>query len=146
MKRILIVLTLLTGIPITGNAQSHINYEEMVGFGCAFGGEPSKSVKKVSKLIDKEKYDKIVKLLDSDNNAERFLAVVVCEKLSELKKLAISDELKDKISIIYKSNAFVSVCSGCTYWDNLTLKKMLESENSMRISANYWLEHKFKTK
>lgn len=146
MKRILIVVTLLIGIPIIGNAQSNISYEEMVGFGCGFGGETSKTVKKVSKLIDRGKYDKIIKLLDSDNNAERFLAVVVCEKLSELKKLVISDELKNKISIIYKSNAFVSVCSGCTYWDNLTLKKILETENSMRISANSWLDDKFKIK
>lgn len=145
MKQLIISLTLLIGISISGNAQSDIDYNEMVGFGCGFAGEQSKSVQKVSKLIDKEKYDSIIQLLDSDNNAERFLAVVVCEKLIELNKLTPSKELQDKISIVSKSNDRVFVCSGCTYWDRLTLTKMLENDSSMRILANYWLEHKFKT-
>lgn len=139
-------MILFIGGSIIGYTQSNFNYEKMVGFGCGFGGELSRPVKKVSKLIDKEKYNEIIKLLDSDNNAERFLAVVVCEKLSELKKLIISNEMKNKISIAYKSNAFVSVCSGCTYWDNLTLKNMLEAENSMRTLANSWIEDKFQIK
>ncbi|NOY47221.1 MAG: hypothetical protein GXO84_03255 [Chlorobi bacterium] len=145
MKQLIITLTFLIGISISGNGQSNVDYNEMVGFGCGFAGEQSKPVQKVSKLIDKEKYDTIVQLLDSDNNAERFLAVVVCEKLIELNKLTLSKELKDKISIVYKSYARVSVCSGCTYWNKLTLTKMLENDNHMRLSANYWLEHKLKT-
>ena len=145
MKWLIIVFTFLIGISISGNAQSNLDYNEMVGFGCGFGGEQSKSVQKVSKLIDKEKYNRIILLIDSDNNAEKFLAVVVCEKLDELNKLILSKELKEKISIVYKSYARVSVCSGCTYWDKITLKKMLEVDHHMRLSANYWLNHKFKT-
>ena len=145
MKRILIILFAFGSISI-GIAQPNVNDDEMVGFACSIGGTPSNTVQKVSHLIDKRKYKVIIKLLDSDNNAERFLAVVVCEKLTELKKTTLTEELKGKISEIYKSDGIVSVCSGCTYWDNLTLKDMLNKENNMRISANYWLDYKFKKK
>jgi hypothetical protein len=146
MKRIIITLIFLIGISVNGNSQSKINFNEMVGFGCGFAGIKSKPVQKVSKLIDKEKYDSIVQLLYSENNAEKFLAVIVCEKLIELNKLNSSKELNEKISIIYKSTDRVSVCSGCTYWDKLTLAKVLDNNNNMRKSANQWLENKFKTK
>lgn len=145
MKRAILLLFLI-GIFSIGNAQSNVDVKEMVGFGCYEDGSKSKPVQKVSRLIDKEEYDTIILLLDSKNNAEKFLAVVVCEKLSELNKVNLSKELKSKVTEIYKSNGIVSVCSGCIYWDKLTLKKILAKENNIRVSANYWLDYKFKSK
>lgn len=132
------------GVILTGNTQPNINQNEIVGFACYASGSPTETVQKLSQLIDKRKYKSIVKLLDSENNAERFLAVVVCEKLNELNKITINQELKVKISEIYKSNEIVSVCSGCTYWDDLPLKEMLKKGNDMRISSNFWLDYKFR--
>jgi hypothetical protein len=146
MKRTIITLSFLIGIFINANAQSNIDVNEMVGFGCYEDGSQSKPVQKVSRLIDKEKYNSIIKLLDSENNAEKYLAVIVCEKLTELNKLTLTKELKDKITEIYKSDGIVSICSGCVYWDKLTLKIMLDKENHMRISSNYWLDYKLKSK
>lgn len=143
MKKLVITLTYLILISFSGNAQSNVDFNEMIGFGCGFAGEQSKPVQKVSKLIEKENYAAIVQLFDSDNNAEKFLAVVVCEKLSELNKLILTIEVKEKISIAYNSSDLVSVCSGCSYWNQLTLTKMLQNGNPMRISANFWLEHLF---
>jgi len=143
MKNILTFLFAISLISI-GKAQSGVNHNEMIGFSCYFSGDPSKTVQKISQLIDKEKYKSIVKLLDSDNNAERFLAVVVCEKLNELKKLTLTQKLKEKIAEIYNSNEIVSVCSGSSYSGNLALKKVLEKENNMRILASFWLDNKFK--
>lgn len=145
MKKIIITLTLLIAISISGNAQSNVDVNEMVGFGCYEEGSQSKPVQKVSRLIDKEKFNSIIKLLDSENNAEKYLAVIVCEKLIELDKLILTQELNEKIAELYKSDGIVSVCSGCIYWDKLTLKNMLEKENHMRISSNYWLDYKFKS-
>ena len=142
--KIIITLFLLIGISNSGNAQANVNVNEMVGFGCYEDGSQSKPVQKVSRLIEKEKYKSIVKLLDSENNAEKYLAVLVCEKLIELNKLTLTNELNEKIGEIYNSDGIVSVCSGCVYWDKLTLKDMLDKENNMRISSNYWLDYKFK--
>ena len=146
MKKVLITLLFIIGLVFNANAQSKIDFNQMVGFGCGFAGEPSTIVQTVSNLIDTEDYLKIVQLLDSENNAEKFLAVVVCEKLSELNKIKITNDQKEKISSIHNSDALVSVCSGCTYWDQLTLKKMLVNNNPMRVSANYWIESKFTKK
>ena len=146
MKRKLITLIFLIGLFVIGNAQTNVDDNEMVGFACYEGGSESKPVEFVSRLIDTEKYDSIIDLLDSEYNAERYLAVIVAEKLNELKKIILTREQKDKISKIYNSKGIVSVCSGCTYEDTLTLKSMLEKDNEMRISGNYWLDYKFKTK
>ncbi|RCW88566.1 hypothetical protein [Winogradskyella arenosi] len=145
MKQIIITLTLLIAISISGNAQSNVDVNEMVGFGCYEDGSQSKSVKKISRLIDKEKFNSIIKLLDSENNAEKYLAVIVCEKLAELDKLILTKELNEKITELYKSHEVVSVCSGCVYWDKLTLENILDKENHIRISSNYWLNYKFKS-
>ena len=144
MKRIVIAFIFIIGISISGNTQSNVDIDEMVGFGCYEEGRQSRPVEKISILIEKGKYNSIIKLLDSENNAKKYLAVIVCEKLAELNKLTLSQDLKEKIEVIYKSNGIVSVCSGCTYWDKLTLKNMLDKENEMRISADYWLNYKFK--
>jgi hypothetical protein len=145
MKQIISTLTLLIAISISGNAQSNVDVNEMVGFGCYEDGSQSKPVQKVSRLIDKEKFNSIIKLLDSENNAEKYLAVIVCEKLAELDKLILTKEMNEKIAELYNSDGIVSVCSGCVYWDKLTLKNMFEKENHMRISSNYWLDYKFKS-
>lgn len=144
MKR-LFTWTFLMIFSIIGYAQSNVDVNEMIGFGCYEDGSQSIPVQKVSRLIDKEKYTTIVNLLDSENNAEKFLAVIVCEKLIELNKLTQTQELKEKISAIYKSKGMVSVCSGCVYRDKLTLENILQKENNMRISANYWLKRKFQS-
>ena len=145
MKQIISTLTLLIAISISGNAQSNVDVNEMVGFGCYEDGSQSKPVQKVSRLIDKEKFNSIIKLLDSENNAEKYLAVIVCEKLAELDKLILTKEMNEKIAELYNSDGIVSVCSGCVYWDKFTLKNMFEKENHMRISSNYWLDYKFKS-
>ncbi|MGJ8594110.1 MAG: hypothetical protein ACSHXF_16285 [Aquaticitalea sp.] len=141
MKNLVIILTCFIGMSFSGKAQMDVDHKEMIGFGCGFAGQESESVQKVSKLIERKYYDAIVKLLDSDNNAERFLAVIVSEKLTELNKLSLKEETKEKILKLYKSNALVSVCSGCTYWDKLSLTKMLQNDHSIRVSSKYWLEN-----
>jgi hypothetical protein len=58
----------------------------MVGYGCYITGTPTKAVQKVSSFIDNEKIDEIIVLLDSKNAAEKYLAVIVLEKLDEKTK------------------------------------------------------------
>jgi len=144
MKNYFLTFILIIGISIIGNAQTEFNEKEMVGFACAYGGEESKSVKKFSRLIDKSKYRTIIKLLDSNKNAEKYLAVIILEKLSELGIINLSNEQNRKILKIYDSKEMVSVCSGCSYYTTHTLEDILDKENIMRQSAKFWLDYKFK--
>ena len=146
MKRHLTLLILLFGLLSFANSQPNVDVDEMLGFACFYGGTQSKSVKKVSILIDEKKYDSIIELLDSKNKAEQYLAVIVIEKLDELDEIQLKNKQKDKISKLYSSKKKVSVCSGCIYWDKLTLESILKKNNKMRIPENYWLDNKISSK
>lgn len=139
MRTVFFTLLLLIGLSLDSNAQANFNFKEMVGFGCGFAGAQTDPVKDVSNLLRKERYRDIVKLLDSSNSAEKYLAVLACEKLIETGILASSAELQNKIYEAYNSSEMVSVCSGCTYWETLPMAVVLKNDNSTRMGANYWL-------
>lgn len=141
-----LILFVIVGIFSIGHSQSSADEKDLIGFACYYDGIESKPVKKVSRLINKSKFKAIIRLLDSENNAEKYLAVIVVEKLNALGKITLTEELNIKILKIYNSEEEVFVCSGCTYFDKLTLKTLFNKENEMRISANYWIEYNFKKK
>lgn len=62
----------------TLEAQTLNRNKGTVGYACYFGGQPSTSVRKMSKLIEKSEYRTIVELLGKGNTAEKYLAALVC--------------------------------------------------------------------
>ena len=125
------------------NAQDNVDKKEMVGFACYFEGSPSKTVQKVTNKLNNKNYKAISKLLTSDNNAERFMAVITLEKLAELKRYELTQAEKKLITEIKQSNELVSICSGCTYFEKVSLKEILTEKN--RLFAQNWLNRNFKT-
>ena len=140
---ILILTFLLSSI---GFAQDNINPKELIGFGCYSGGTSSDIVNDVTFDLNDNKYKKVIKKLNSKNPAERYLAVIVAERLTELNKYELTEIDKGLIKKAYESNDLVSVCSGCTYFDQIELKKLLskEKENFMWTYAEFWLEEYIK--
>jgi|SRR5690554_5418280 len=143
LKGVVFLLTLLTGISIHGNGQSKAAHKEILGFACYEAGTSTAAVQKVEALIDEGKYDKIMKLLDSANTAERFLAVVACEKLAERGVLTLTEYQKKRIIENYNSERKVYVCAGCVYQDELELQTILHKENDFRRSAEHWFDFNF---
>ncbi|WP_130287033.1 hypothetical protein [Aquimarina brevivitae] len=144
MKKLIILLTFL--LSYNGFAQDNINPKELIGFGCYMGGISSDIVNDVTFEIRDKKYKKVIKKLKSKNPAERFMAVIVAERLSELDKYQLTATDKELIKKAYLSTDLVSVCSGCTYFNQIQLKKLLvkDKENVMWTYANYWLNDNFK--
>ena len=140
MRILILILTFL--FSFNGFAQDNINPKELIGFGCYAGGTSSDIVNDVTFDIYDKKYKKVIKKLKSKNPAERFLAVIVAERLSELNKYELTQTDKELINKAYQSTDLVSVCSGCTYFDQIELNKLLikEKENFMWTYAEYWLE------
>lgn len=126
MRIPILILTLL--ISINGFAQDNINPKELIGFGCYAGGTSSDVVNDVTFDIYDKKYKKIIKKLKSKNPAERFMAVIVAERLSNLNKYKLTETDKDLIKKAYESTDLVSVCSGCTYFNQIELKALLSRE------------------
>lgn len=123
------------------SAQKNIDPKAMVGFACYSGGTPSETVQKLTKLMYKEKYKKLIKLIDSENSAEKFLACVTLQKLEEKNKIKLNETERRKLEFIKKSNELVSVCSGCTYFQKIPIQKLFEEseENYIKIYVNDWL-------
>lgn len=146
MRSYLITIILLISLSSISNAQKKVDVKEMVGFGCYSSGIQSKPVSKVTALINNVDYESVLKLLNSKNNAEKFLAVITCERLQELGKIRLNEEQKKQIKQSYTSKDLVSVCSGCIYWDKLSFKTLLDKKekNQIRELADYWLERQLK--
>jgi hypothetical protein len=124
------------------NGQDNVNVRQMVGFGCYYAGQPTKPVIKVTKMLEKEEYDKIASLIRTGNVAEKYLAIIVVERLDSLGQYKLTDADKDLISKAKTSDKLVSVCSGCTYFDKVPIKSMLADDNF--FGSKYWLDRTLK--
>lgn len=111
--------------------------EEVVAFACGFAGQPSDAVVKVSRLVQARQYGKVSQLLNSGNNAEKFLAVVAIERLVFKGRYQIDAAERKQIEMIKTSNKKVSVCSGCTYFDEISLSDMFREVDY--LGSSRWI-------
>lgn len=123
--------------------QRKTNSSEIIGFGCYSSGMKTPLVHKVSVYISKCNYSKIAKLLNSKSPAEKFLAVMSLEQLSELNEYVLTKTDKQLISNAYLSVELISVCSGCSYFDEIELKDLLIDTNKNEIieEGKQWLKN-----
>ena len=124
------------------NAQKNIDKNEMVGFACYFAGQPSKTVAKYSQKLNDENYKWISKRLESENKAEKYMSVIILEKLTETGKYKLNESELNLISEIKKSDELVSVFSGCTYFEKVSLKELLTDDK--KLFGKNWLERNIK--
>lgn len=143
MKK-LILFFLLIFISFPSFAQKRIIENEM-GFHCSVDGSPTKVVRKFSKLLFKTNHKKIIRLLNSNDNAEKFLAVIVSERLNKQQKIILTDKELKKISIIRSSNDIISVCDGCVYYTKMSLKDFFEEIKNPKdifyIQSENWMDY-----
>jgi hypothetical protein len=124
------------------NAQDKGDEKEIVGFACSYSGRPTKPVIKVAKMLQAKKYKEVASLLSSENQAEKYLAVISVEKLAAIGKYELSDTEKILISKARSSHKVVLICSGCTYFDKVSLMKMLADDNF--LGSKFWIEEVIK--
>jgi hypothetical protein len=136
--RILLIIILTCFISTATKAQDNVNQKEMVGFGCYFEGRYTKTVVKVTKLLETKKYKEISKLLASRNKGEKYLAVISLQKLADIGQYNLNEMEKNLIAKARLLDDLVSVCSGCTYFDKVAMKTMLTEDNF--IGSDYWLD------
>jgi hypothetical protein len=109
-----------------------------VGFGCGFAPMPSEAVTRVTNLLEKNDFQAVAGLVQSDNNAERYLAVIAIERLSRLALYKPSASDLEWISKAKHSKAKVSICSGCFDMGKISLKQLLASPEL--LGSNEWLD------
>jgi len=141
MKKLYLIL-LIFGTSNLIVAQDNVDVNEMIGFACYAEGKSSKVVKKVTKKIERNRFKPISRLLKSDNNAERYMAVITLERLNELKRYNLNIKEKELIRIIKSSEQLVSVCSGCVNFKKTSLKELFKPE--FIGFSKHWLDYYIK--
>jgi hypothetical protein len=117
-----------------------------VGFGCSVGGEMTIPVIKMTEFLVDRQFDEIRASLNSDLPADQYLAVVLMEKLSSKREIELTDKERERIGAIRNSEQNVPVCSGCTYWKEVSLRDLfsLKSERVISVSADHWFKNYYK--
>ena len=136
MKKLKLIISTLIFISSFSTYSQAGNPETAVGFECGGAGSSTKPVQKVYGHLDKKEYINIVKLLYSKNTAEKFLAIIVCEKLAEKKKVKLNAKDLEIIKYSYSSDEFVYVCEGCDYDDKFKLSILLNAKENVDSIRN----------
>ena len=136
MKKLKFIIVSLFFISSFSTYSQAGNPETAVGFECGGTGSSTKSVQKVYTHLVKKEYSKIVKLLYSKNTAEKFLAIIACEKLAEKKKAKLNDKDLEIIKNSYNSDEYVYVCEGCDYDDKFKLSILLNAKDNVDSIRN----------
>lgn len=124
-------------------AQDNVTDNEVVGFDCYYGGRQTKTVEKFTRHLKQNNYKTISNLLTSDNPGDRYLAVIALQRLSKTGKYVLSTKETTLISKIKNSKDHVPVCSGCVYFDTLSLQALFSNEQLLQ-SSKTWLDHNIK--
>ena len=96
----------------------------------------------------KKKFNRVVKLMDSNDNAEKFMASLVSLQIYQDGIISLSKEQAKKAEDILNSNVKIALCSGCTYYETLSMKELFTRRNDATFFFNFefknWLEYSLK--
>lgn len=93
-----------------------------IGFGCGYAGSPTESVILIDSLVKLKDFNKIRRLLNSNDDGKKCLSVIVCEILETKKVIELTEKERKKIKNAYESNEKIHFCAGCTYYGETTMK------------------------
>ena len=117
----------------------------LIGFACYYAGSESNSVKKISEILKNKNYTNLKAKLYEVNPAEKYLSTVACEKLVKKNLIELTEKEFTQIKVNKISEEKVTICSGCTNEEKLTLKEMFNSkENFLSDSTEEWLKEMIK--
>ena len=118
-----------------------IDENNLIGFACYMAGERSEVVKNFSTLLKQKNYRILREKLTSTFPAEKYMATVLCEKLVFKHLLKITEQELIQIQNNKLSSDTLTICSGCTNEDDLTLKEMFSpSKNYLSAQFNEWFK------
>ena len=119
--------------------------DNLIGFACFEDGRKSQSVELFSELLTKKDYTGIRNRLVNKNPAEKYLASIVCLKLQEKKMIELTTEEKKQIKSNKRSFDLVTICSGCTDWEERTILELFQPNHTfLKEEIEVWLKEMIK--
>jgi len=126
-----------------GNSLGQTNEFKTIGFYCGYAGTETPTVQKFSSLYLKGEIDSIVNLLSSKHPVEQFLSALIIEET----KPKLSKKQKENLDKVYKSENTADYCAGCTEWDTVELRVLLDKNklNYIKKEGLQWIARLKKT-
>lgn len=115
--------------------------EPQIGFACYDGGQETSIVRQFRHWFEQHKFDSITSELFSEHPSSVFLATFLSEKLEKERMIHLSEAKKNQILRNRQKTDLIYTCSGCTEFQNFSLKQVLtDSTNYILEEANWWFE------
>jgi hypothetical protein len=137
MRKVLFSLV-MSFAAITAFSQDELDENKMVGFACFYEGRETKVVSKFKRMLKLHRYRSMKLKLQSENAAERFMAVLCLERLNAIGRLNVSEEEQALMGKIRISTEPVSVCSGCFPNPGVELRRAFDATTLW--GATEWLD------
>ncbi len=143
MVRLTVIVLLCLGPISTYGQEKGLDLDNsVVGFACGIGGRQSEPVQKLERLLVARNYAHIRALLISGNNAEKFLALVICEHLHEKGLISLFGVYYGKYQELKQSDLNLRFCNGCTHHAKYTFKEIMDNEkNSDLMRTREWVRN-----
>ena len=119
------LIRLIISILILFSFNSLIFAKDKIGFACGYSGSPTESVILIDSLVKSQDFNKIRRLLNSKDNGKKCLSIIVCEILEAKKVVELTEKERETIKNAYESNEKITICAGCTYYGDSTMKDVL---------------------
>lgn len=131
MEKIKLIISIIVSLLSFLTYSQQKNSNTILGFACGGTGNATKAVHNVYQTMVEKKFQEVTKLLYSKSPAEKFLAVIICEKLAEKRKIELTQKDLDKIKNLYHSDELVHVCGGCTFEGSLKMSVLLNAKEDL---------------
>lgn len=141
MKSIFLIVLCL-GLAVPSFSQDYPETEPVIGFGCGFIGAPTGPINVFQLMLDAKDYEAIRTRLFSENNAEKFLAVMTCKQLIDRELISLTETERMVIIKLEQSQDPIGLCSGCIYGDSKPMWVMLNPKEKCRehVQVEQWLD------
>lgn len=117
----------------------------VISFGYGKAGRISDPVLVIGNLIRNKDYNSIRTLINSDNPAIKYLAILTCLTLDKKGIIELDKIELGIIELIKNSQSVVKYWSGCTIKDTFTIQQLFQEEkNTVNKSINNWLKRQIK--
>lgn len=122
-----------------------VDKNSLVGFACYYSGRESKPVKGISEILVNKEYSRVKEKLYVINTAEKYLATIACERLQQKRLITLTEKELNQIKENKVSSEKVTICSGCTNEEELTIKELFSSDKNFLLkSIEKWLREMIK--
>jgi hypothetical protein len=140
-RKYFLLIFMSLGISISSFSQDYPETEAVFGFGCGFIGAPTGPITVFELMLEAEDFEAVRSRLFSENNAEKFLAVMTCKQLVDRDLISLTETESMAIIKLEQSQDPIALCNGCIYGDTKPMWVMLNEGEKCRehVEVDKWL-------